>query len=208
MIKEVSDNRALFLQLTHNKERVLIELGCGPLKRNPESIGIDMLPLPGVDIIHNIEEGLAFIPDNSVDEIQSFHFLEHIVSFESLMKDIHRILKKDGIHKATVPHFSNPHYYSDYTHKRFFGLYTFDYFCPKAEQPLNRKVPDFYNTFHFKVTFRKYTFKTNLSPRNIVNILLVNPLFNSSNYMKELYEDKFCFIWPAKEMYYEMKPIK
>lgn len=202
------ENEKLFRELIFQREKVLIELGCGPNKRSKDAIGIDMLGLPGVDIVHNLEEGLDFIPDNSVDEISSYHLLEHVVSFENLMRHIHRILKKDGVHKATVPHFSNPHYYSDYTHKRFFGLYTFDYFCPHAKQKLNRKVPDFYNDFHFQVTLRKYTFKTNLSPRNIINILIANPLFNSSDYMKEFYEDKFCFILPSKELYYEMKPIK
>lgn len=208
MINIDSDNGIKFRELILHKERVSIELGCGPLKRNPDSIGIDMLPIPGVDIVHNLEEGLAFIPDNSVDEISSFHVMEHISSFETLMREIHRILKINGIHKVTVPHFSNPHYYSDYTHKRFFGLYTFDYFCPKSEQKLNRKVPDFYTDFHFKVLDRKFAFKRNLSPRNILNILIAGPLFNMSDYMKELYEDKFCYMFPSYEIYFEMKPIK
>ncbi|MEP6645898.1 MAG: methyltransferase domain-containing protein [Saprospiraceae bacterium] len=203
-----SENEKLFRDLISKKEIVRIEIGCGPLKREPDLIGIDMLKLPGVDIVHNLEEGLPFIPDNSVDEISSFHVLEHLVSFEKLMRDIHRILKKNGIHKATVPHFSNPHYYSDYTHKRFFGLYTFDYFTPRAQQSLHRKVPDFYNDFHFKVLTRKYSFKRHLSPRNILNIIFASPFFNLSDFTKELYEDKFCYMFPCQELYYEMKPIK
>src|SRR5687768_13241645 len=127
MIDTDKNNEDLFRHLISNKNRVVIELGCGPLKRDSDSIGIDMLAIPGVDIVHDLEKGLSFIPDNSVDEISSSHVLEHITSFENLMREIHRILKKEGIHKVTVPHFSNPYYYSDYTHKRFFGLYTFDY---------------------------------------------------------------------------------
>lgn len=191
-----------------NKEKVILEIGCGPSKTNPSFIGIDLLPLPGVDIVHNLEQGLSFIPDNCIDEIRSSHFFEHIINFEQLMKDIHRILKKDGINKVTVPHFSNPHYYSDFTHKRFFGLYTFEYFSKIKDQDLKRKVSDFYIDFHFKVICRKLIFKKNFSPRNIINLLIANPLFNASNYMKELYEDKFCFMLPCKEIYYEMKPIK
>jgi len=197
-----------FAEIVSNRDYICVELGCGPLKQNPDSIGIDLLPLPGVDFVHNIENGLDFIADNTVDEISSSHFLEHLVNFELVMKEIHRVLKNDGIHKVTVPHFSNPHYYSDFTHKRFFGLYTFDYFSKQKDQDLRRKVPDFYINFYFKVTRRDLIFIRYFSMRNVITYLLAMPLFNSSNYMKELYENKFCYTFPCKELYFEMKAIK
>lgn len=203
-----NENREKFIQLIKDKNAVIIEIGCGEKKKDPASIGIDLVALHGVDIVANLENGLEFIPDNSVDEISSSHVLEHIVNFEALMKDIHRILKPGGLHKVTVPHFSNPHYYSDFTHKRFFGLYTFEYFSRISDQTLNRKVHDFYVTFHFKVTYRRFNFKKNLSPRNIINIIIAEPLFNASDYMKELYEDKFAFSFPCRELYFEMTPVK
>ena len=43
-------------------EPVIIELGCGPSKK-PGRIGIDHFDLPNVDIVADIEEGLAFLPD-------------------------------------------------------------------------------------------------------------------------------------------------
>lgn len=201
-------NRLLFEKLINDRQQVIVELGCGEHKKSPDHIGIDFVDLPGVDILHDLEQGLGFIPDNTVDEITSSHVFEHIMHFEELMRDIHRVLKPGGVHKITVPHFSNPHYYSDYTHKRFFGLYTFEYFSKIADQSLNRKVHDFYVDFHFKVVYRRFNFKRNFSPRNIFNILIADPLFNASNYMKELYEDKFAFIFPCKELYFEMQPVK
>ncbi len=208
MDSTTNTNTRIFLDLIQNKSKVILEIGCGPAKKYPDAIGVDILPLPGVDIVHNMENGLDFIPDNTVDEITSSHVLEHINNLEGLMKDIHRILKKGGVHKAIVPHFSNPYYYSDYTHKRFFGLYTFDYFSKKEDQALKRKVPDFYTNYYFIVTVRHFNFKDNFSPRNILNLILAKPLFNRSNYMKELYEDKFCYMFPCQEMYYEMTPVK
>lgn len=197
-----------FMSMISDKSRVILEIGCGNNKPFPEAIGIDRLKLQGVDIVHDLESGLQFIPDNTVDEISSSHVLEHITDLEFLMKEVHRVLKKGGIHKVTVPHFSSPHYYSDFTHKRFFGLYTFDYFSKLSDQSLKRTVPDFYVSFHFKVTRRQLHFKTNLSPRNILNILFASPVFNASNYMKELYEDKFSWMFPCREIYYEMTPVK
>ena len=202
------EKRELFDRIIEGREKVIIEIGCGDKKKVQGSIGIDRVPLPGVDVVHDLESGLSFIPDSSVDEISSSHVLEHVAELEFLMKEIHRVLKKDGIHKVTVPHFSNPHYYSDFTHKRFFGLYTFEYFSKTTDQKLNRKVHDFYVNFHFRVTHRQFNFKRNLSPRNIINILIASPLFNASDYMKELYEDKFTYMFPCREMYYEMTPVK
>jgi hypothetical protein len=49
-----------------------------------------------------------------------------------------------------VPHFVIPYYYSDYTHKTFFGLYSFDYFG-RPETQLKRKTPLFYNEVKFEI---------------------------------------------------------
>jgi hypothetical protein len=39
-------------------------------------------------------------------------------------------LEQGELIEIIVPHFSNPHYYSDPTHVRFFGLYTMSYSKP------------------------------------------------------------------------------
>ena len=57
---------------------------------------------------------------------------------------------QDGRVEVVVPHFSNPYGYSDPTHVRFFGLYTFYYFADEADQP-RRKVPAFYLPERFAV---------------------------------------------------------
>lgn len=189
------------------RERVVLELGCGP---NPpkDVIGIDALNLEGVSYVANLEEGLKIVPDNSVDEIRSSHFLEHIDNFGLMMQEIHRVLKPGGKHIAIVPHFANPYYYSDYTHKRFFGFYTFDYFS-RTENMLQRKVPDFYGTVKFKVTKRKIIFKSpDFKYRSFFKRRILQPLFNYNTFMQELYEGSFCFDFPPHEIQFEMIPEK
>jgi len=185
-------------------EKVIIELGCGPSKQLGV-IGVDFLPLPGVDHVANIENGLSFLEDESIDEIRSVHVFEHIENFESLMKEIHRVLKKDGIHRITVPHFSNPYYYSDYTHKRFFGLYTFDYMgSPKTT--LKRKVPSFYSDVKFDIVSRKLRFKSTRIIRYLLFKKPCNIFFNLNDYTKELYEELFTGIFGCFEIEFVMKP--
>ena len=192
--------------LISNGERVALDLGCGPSKK-PGFIGIDKLMLPGVDFIADMETGLPFLPDNSVDEIYTSHFIEHIDNLELLLRECHRVVKPNGILNIYVPHFSNPYFYSDFTHKRFFGLYTFLYFSDHNNK-YKRKIPDFYTDFKFHVIKQKLIFK---SPpfyfRNLFRQVLQRT-FNSSIYMQELYEDVFCYVFACQELYVKLRPIK
>lgn len=180
---------------------IIIELGCGPSKL-PGSIGMDRIPLNGVDFVADLEQGLSFLPDNSIDEVHSRHFLEHVNAFESLMRDVHRVLKPGGRQIVTVPHFSNPYFYSDSTHRRFFGLYSFDYFS-KPDTQLRRKVPSFYVDFHFQVTKRRLVFKSIYPVRHKMKQAF-QFVFNFNSYFQEWYEESLCYIFPCQEIYFEM----
>lgn len=122
MNKEYFDKTGVLADI-RDRKRVVLELGCGPHKRIPDAIGIDALDFDGVDVVADLNRGLGFIPDSSIDEIHSYHFLEHLDDLSSLMREVHRVLKPGGGMVGNVPHFANPYYYSDPTHKSRFGLY-------------------------------------------------------------------------------------
>ena len=96
-----------------------IDLGCGTNKKEG-FLGADIRPLPGVDFVIDLENGLSFLKENDVEMFYSSHFLEHIDHLDMLMTEIHRTLLPDGIFEIVVPHFSNPYFYSDYTRKLVF----------------------------------------------------------------------------------------
>ena len=181
-------------QVIKDEKPLIIELGCGARKKEGR-IGIDAVDLPGVDIVADLEKGLPFLPDNSVDQIHCRHFLEHIRNFESLMAEMVRILKKDGTAHIFVPHFSNPHYYSDYTHTRFFGLYSFYYFVDNENQ-LRRKVPNFYTDVRIKIISQRLIFRS--------SFIIISPFkklfgwfINLHTSLTEYYEENLCYIFPC-----------
>ena len=173
---------------------VVLELGCGTSKQLGR-IGIDRLDLPGVDIIADLEEGLPFLPANSIDEIYSKSFFEHIHNFEFLMVEINRVLKKGGKCSLFVPHFSNPYYYSDYTHVHPFGLYTFDYFVNPQYQPF-RKVPSFYTSTRIRILRKTLVFTSPFLPIKAIK-MAIGVLINLHSLIQELYEENLCYIFPC-----------
>jgi len=173
---------------------VIIELGCGRKKRT-DRITIDKVDMPHVNIVADIEDGLPFLPDRSVDEIHCRSVLEHIKNFENVIKEIVRVLKKDGRAHIFVPHFSNPYYYSDFTHVRFFGLYTFYYFVD-AKYQLNRKVPNFYTDIRIRVLSQKLKFRSSFKILNPLKSL-VGRFINLHSLIQEYYEENLCYLFPC-----------
>ena len=173
---------------------IVLELGCGRNKR-PGAIGIDKIDLPGVDIVADIEDGLGFIPDNCVDEIYSFSCFEHIHNFEKLMSEIVRVLKNGGKTFVYVPHFSSPYYYSDPTHTRFFGLYSFYYFVENRYQ-LKRKVPDYYFDTKIRIISQRLVFDSPFLCGKIIK-RTTGAILNLSRYLQEFYEENLCYLFPC-----------
>lgn len=185
-------------------EKVVLELGCGPDKRIANSISIDLVDLPGVDIVADLNLGFPFFDDNSVDEIHSEHFLEHVNDLGAFMREVFRILKPGGHKFFTVPHFSNPYFYSDYTHKNFFGLYSMNYFS--KQQCFKRQVPAFYNDIDFKIISVSYRFKSRwFFPGFFIKRFGI--ILNKSKFLQEYYEANFCYKIPCSELIFIIEKI-
>jgi hypothetical protein len=167
---------------------------------------VDHLALPGTDIQADLNEPLSELPDNSVAEIYSRHTLEHISRFLELMVELHRVTKPGGRIEIIVPHFSNPYHYSDPTHVRFFGLYTFFYFCDEEDQP-RRKVPSFYLRERFQVeSVRCKLLRESIWDK--VFGLVLQPLINRNLRWLDRYERRFCRWMPANDIRYILRPKK
>ena len=80
-----------------------LNLGCGP-KPLEGYINIDLVKEFNPDIVRNIERGLPF-DDNSVDEIFTSHFLEHIDPdlIHFVMYEIWRVCKHGAEVSIIVP---------------------------------------------------------------------------------------------------------
>ena len=186
---------------------VVVDLGCGD-KAEPFAvdgrIGIDLVDLDHVDIVADLEAGLAFLPDASVDKIHARSLFEHINNFDLLLTEIIRVLKSDGICHLMVPHFSNPYHYSDPTHVRFFGLYSFNYYSQK-QRDYRRRVPTFYTGSRLEIISLRLRFRSPFRGRKWWK-RLHEKLFNLNPWMQEFYEENLCYLFPCYGIVIEFKP--
>lgn len=185
---------------------VKLELGCGENKKIPDAIGIDALDYPGVDIVGDVFDILRAFPESSVDAIYSFHFFEHIADLSALLDEMSRVLKTGGKLEVVVPHFSNPYFYSDPTHKTFFGLYTFCYFSRNTL--FKRQVPTYGKALEFELIAIDLIFKSTrpFVVRHAIKKLL-GKIFNCCAYMKEFHEENLCYLFPCYEIKYQLRKL-
>jgi SAM-dependent methyltransferase len=121
---------------------IRLDIGCGKNKREG-FVGLDQFAMDGVDvvcklntrvwtftdlpkeplnegvIVPNPTKGLFMFSDNSVDEVHSSHFLEHLTGSERVFffNELYRIMKPGA--KATIitPHWASNRAYGDFTHQ-------------------------------------------------------------------------------------------
>jgi SAM-dependent methyltransferase len=182
-----------------------LNLGSGQ-RRLPGFFNLDCVPLCQPDILADLNAPLTELPDNSVEEVYARHTLEHVDRFLDLLGEIHRVTRPGGRIEIVVPHFSNPYGYSDPTHVRFFGLYSFHYFCDTADQP-KRKVPNFYCPCRFRVESVRF----NLLKQSFVekaSRALLQPLINRSVSWLDWYERRLCRLLPVNDVRYVLRPVK
>ena len=178
-----------------------IRLNLGVGRRPREGYyGLDWIEMPGVDVVADLNEPFTQLPDNSVEAIYTHHTFEHVVNFLPLLKEIHRVVVPDGRVEVVVPHFTNPYGFSDPTHVRFFGLYSFYYFADEADQP-RRKVPAFYLPERFAVESIDITFMPTLIMFKPVRRLMTK-VVNSSMWLLDWYERSWCRHFPADSIRY------
>ena len=168
-----------------------LHLGCGNDYREGY-VNCDISPDVKSDKIVNLEKRLPF-KDNSVDEIVVNHVLEHVQKPIEVLKEIYRICKHGAIIKIRVPYFSSESAFSQIDHYSFFSWTTFD--CLEKNH-----VGHWQGTGNFKIIKKKLKWRKELR--------IFEWIFGKSAKLTRIYQELFCWWFPAKELQIELKVIK
>ena len=184
-----------------------LDLGCGATKLAPDYVGVDALDGPAVDVVGDVIEVLRSLEDQSVGEIYSSHLFEHIEDLDGLVGEIERVLLVGGRLIARVPHFSNPYYYSDPTHRRPFGLYTFSYFA--EDSMLRRRVPAYGHDQRLQLERVRLNFRSSTEFHFRYRVkAAVGRIVNQSTWLQELYEENLAWIVPCYELEFMLVKVR
>jgi len=106
-----------------------LDIGCGTSKKEG-FIGVDILNLPGVDIVHDLNKLPYPFENNSIDEIWMDQVLEHLINPIEVVNELYRISRNGTKITVGVPYFRSFYATIDPTHRNFLGVQWFNYFDP------------------------------------------------------------------------------
>ena len=187
-----TDPRQVPAQFKAGNGGLRLNLGCGNKPRKG-FLGIDLGDNTTADVRMDVLAYLHSLPDGCVAEVYSRHMLEHLdpPALRSLLQQLDRVLMADGQLHLVVPHYSNPYFHSDPTHRQAFGVHTFSYLCETT--CLHRGVPNYaripgWHLVKVRVGFLPYGRLRLLGIKLPMLSDLLNPLVNLGHRGIELFE--------------------
>jgi predicted SAM-dependent methyltransferase len=121
-------------KLLKDKSGIRLDIGCGSNKQSDDFVGMDIRPLEGVDIVHDMTDIPWPLPDECVLTAIASHVVEHIpphnFGFINWMDEVWRVLKPGGQLAIVVPHGNSQGYLQDPTHCNACNENTWSYFDP------------------------------------------------------------------------------
>ena len=108
-----------------------LNLGCGEDVR-AGWVNLDVLALPGVDVVFDLDSGPLPFEDASFEAVDCFELLEHVADHLGLLAEVHRVLRPGGRLRVQAPHFTSRNAHLDPTHRRAFSVDTLR-FCVRGD---------------------------------------------------------------------------
>lgn len=187
--------------MINDKSLKILDVGCGANKYEG-AIGLDNNSKTAADVIHDLGDVPYPFADDEFDLVVSRHAIEHIPDVMAFMAELYRITKNGGRINLLTPHYTNPDWATDPTHKNHFNCYSFNVFVPAKQN------------FAFYTDVRLKPIKTHVSLMNLWRALGIEFFVNLDNrfpklrFTRKFWEHYLSFIFRGKELRFEFEVIK
>lgn len=170
----------------------VLNLGAGLDRSIPGAVTVDRSPLASPDILHDLDIFPWPIESNGFDLIVCREVVEHLADLVRAMEEIHRIGRPGARAHITTPHFSCSNSFTDPTHRRHLGFYSFDYFTGGNQW-------NFYTGARFRLIGRSIRFYGRYKNLHISWL---------ANRFPRFYEEHLCWIVPAWYLVFDLEVVK
>ncbi len=171
------------------EKQIRINLGCGN-KRLEGCIGVDRARCQAADLLCDINRSLPF-KDDTVDEFYLDNLIEHVLDIPALMAEMVRTAKHAAKITIITPHFTSLSSWRDPTHLHHLSYFSFDHFEKISARH--------YIGGGLRIIRRHLSFGGGLLGLIGRLIFLLSP---------ESFEKKYCFIFRASTLYFELQVVK
>ncbi len=179
----------------------ILDVGCG-VNKYKGAIGVDYNAGTDADVIHDLGQFPYPFADDEFDLIVSFHVIEHVPDVMALITELYRITKGGGRIRFVTPHYTNPDWPSDPTHRNHFNSYSFNTFVPEKRE----------FKFYTQVDLRPVS--TVVTLLNLWRVLGFEFMINLDNklprfrFLRKFWEHYLCNIVRGKELQFEFEVVK
>jgi SAM-dependent methyltransferase len=177
----------------------ILDIGCG-VNKVAGAIGMDANPRTNADVIHDLDKPPYPFPDDEFDVVIGRHVMEHVREPLAVLGELHRITRPGGVVKILVPHWTNPDWASDLTHRNHLNSYSFDRF---TEDGGDRRTRPLFKLISRQVSLLKiwkamgFQFVVNLDQRS-----------QKYAFCRKIWERYLNAVVRGKEIYFELEVVK
>ncbi len=179
---------------------MILDIGCGRRKR-PGSVGLDRVALPGVDVVHDLDQFPYPFDDNCFDRVYAIHVIEHTTSILKVMEEIHRISKPGARVTIITPHYSDAISWQDPTHRWHLNSYSFSYFDPSYHT-------NHYTEARFRLVKREVELAKVWKFIGLQGLVNLDNRFEGLRFFRKFWEQHLAFVVRGKQMTFLLEAVK
>jgi SAM-dependent methyltransferase len=179
----------------------VLDIGCGANKV-PGAVGMDINPRTAADVIHDLDDLPYPFPDGQFDEVIGRHVIEHVKDPMAVMCELHRITRNGGVVKLVAPHWTNPDFATDLTHRNHLNSYSFRNLTEE------RAVFPFYTDVRFRQLRTRVTLLNLWKLTGLELLINLDQRFPSLRFIRKFWEQYLNAIARGKEIHFELEVVK
>jgi len=179
----------------------MLDIGCGTNKV-AGAVGMDVNPRTAADVIHDLDDLPYPFAADGFDEVIGRHVIEHVRDPMAVMCELHRITRSGGVVKLVAPHWTNPDFATDLTHRNHLNSYSFRNLTDE------RPVFPFYTDVRFRQLRVRVTLLNLWKLTGLEYLINLDNRFPSMRFIRKFWEQYLNAIVRGKELHIELEVMK